>query len=69
MKQKSNYNIYHLLSLFLKHDHWHIKMLETMCDKNKFLQLLKYFLPNVIMKQQEIRTTNKIAILSFLDDQ
>ena len=44
-------------------------MLETMCDKNKFLQLVKYFLPIIIMKQQEIRTANKIAILSFLDDQ
>ena len=69
MKQKLNYNIYHLLSLFLKHGHWYIKMLKTMCDKNEFLQLLKYFLPNIIMKQQQIRTANEIAILSFLDDQ
>ena len=33
----------------------HIKMLETMYDKNEFLQLLEYFLFNIIMKQQKCK--------------
>ena len=32
-----------------------IKMLETMYDKNEFLQLLEYFLFNIIMKQQKCK--------------
>ena len=47
----------------------HMKMLETMLDKNEFLKLLEYFLLNIIMKEQQIRTANKLLILSFLDDQ
>ena len=69
MKQKLNYNMYHLLSLFLKHGHplfRHVKILETMYDKNEFMQLLEYFLPNIIMKQQQIRTGNKIVTSLFL---
>ena len=43
-----------------------IKILVTMYDKNEFLQLLEYFLPNIIMKQQQIRTANKIVTSLFL---
>ena len=44
----------------------HIKMLETMYDKKEFLQLLEYFLPNIIMKQQQTRTVNKTVTSLFL---
>ena len=43
-----------------------IKMLETMYGKNEFLQLLEYFLPNIIMKQQQIHAENKIVTSLFL---
>ena len=42
------------------------QILETMYDKNEFLQLLEYFLPNIIMKQQQICTANKIVTSLFL---
>ena len=47
----------------------HIKMLETMYDKKEFLQLVEYFLPKIIMKQQQIVQKIKLLLLSFLDDQ
>ena len=37
-----------------------------MYDKNEFLQLLEYFLPNIIMKQQQIHAANKIVTSLFL---
>ena len=36
-------------------------MLETLYDKNEFLQLLEYFLLNIIMTQQKIRIAPKIV--------
>ena len=68
MKQKLHYNMYYLLSLFFKHgpSFLDVKILETMYDKNEFLQLLEYFLPNIIMKQQQICTANKIVTSLFL---
>ena len=65
MKQKLNCNIYHLSqawSILFRH----IKMLETMYDQKEFLQLLEYFLRNIIMKQQQVRTANKIVTSLFL---
>ena len=38
--------------------------METMYDKNEFLQLLEYFLPKIIMKEQQI----KLLLLAFLDN-
>ena len=40
--------------------------METMYDKNEFLQLLEYFLPKIIMKEQQIFTANKIVTSLFL---
>ena len=43
-----------------------IKMLETMYDKVEFLQLLKYFLLNIILKQPKILIEPEIVTSLFL---
>ena len=58
MKQKLNFR--HVSPSVSVSQTWsllsrHIKMLETMYDKNEFLQLLEYFLFNIIMKQQKCK--------------
>ena len=37
-----------------------------MYDKNEFLQLLEYFLLNIIMKQRKVRIAPKIVTSLFL---
>ena len=41
-------------------------MLETLYDKNEFLQLMEYFLLNIIMTQQKIRIAPKIVTSTSL---